>query len=392
MTEHKTHDALIDRIDTYLVAMLRLWAALGWDEARGGHHERLGPDHQPVELGYRRLTVCARQLFVFSRAEARGLLKSARSHADRAFRCLVDRFRDPVNGGFYFTVEPNGAPLDRSKDLYGHAFALLGLAEYLAMSNDGEARRLVAETDSAAMRRFRLPQGWYAAKAPADWSARDGNLLQNPHMHLLEAYLAADRATGDVLYRDRATDLIGVMRTRLREPRSGMITEFRNEAGEPDLQRGHIVEPGHLFEWCWLLHLSSSRLDQLACLDDATGLFERGYAAGTDKDFGGVFDQVSVDGELIADTKRIWPLTELVKAHAARFNATRQVNELAALCDAVEFLFTAYLLPDGGWRERLRRDLTCYDDTLPASTCYHLLLALLEARTALTDSLSNAAQ
>ena len=392
MTDHKTRDALIRRIDAYLSAMLQLWATRGWDEARGGPHERLGPDHRPIEPGFRRLTVCARQLFVFSRAEACGLVEGARGLADRAFRYLVERFLDPVHGGFYFTVGPDGAPLDRTKDLYSHAFALLGLAEYLAMSDEPEARGWLGETDGAALRRFHLPQGWYAASAAADWSVRDGNLLQNPHMHLLEAYLAADCATGDARYRDRASDLIGLMRTRLHEPQSGMIIEFRNEAGEPDHERGHIVEPGHLFEWCWLLHLASARLDQPACLQDADGLFERACASGIDKQFGGVFDQVSIDGKLIADTKRIWPVTELIKAHAARYKATRQTRELAALCDAVEFLFRAYLLPDGGWRERLRRDLTCYDDALPATTCYHILLGLREARDALADGISSAAQ
>jgi mannose-6-phosphate isomerase len=392
MTDRKANDALIGRIDSYLTAMLRLWAARGWDEARQGHQERLDAAHRPVDLGFRRLTVCARQLFVFSRAESCGLIGGARSIADRTFRYLVDRFRDPVHGGFTFTVDPDGAPLDRSKDLYGHAFALLGLAEYLAISDATDAGPLLAETDASAMRHFHLPQGWYAASAAADWSGRDAKLLQNPHMHLLEAYLAADRATGNALYRDHAADLIELMRTSLREPQSGMIIEFRNEVGEPDSERGHIVEPGHLFEWCWLLHQSGPQLGDATCLMDAAALFERGLAVGIDQEFGGVFDQVSIDGRLVADTKRIWPVTELVKACAARFNATRQARDLARLRDAVEFLFGAYLLPDGGWRERLRRDLACYDDTLPATTCYHLLLGLLEARAALTDGGRNAAR
>jgi mannose-6-phosphate isomerase len=97
-----------------------------------------------------------------------------------------------------------------------------------------------------------------------------------------------------------------------------------------------------------------------------------------------VLDQVGNDGRVIADTKRIWPLTEYVKARAARFRHAREPAELDAMIAALTLLFDAYLLPDGGWRERLRRDLTCYDDELPATTCYHVVLALLEARTALT--------
>src|SRR5262249_16020848 len=156
---------------------------------------------------------------------------------------------------------------------------------------------------------------------------------------------------------DRAAELIALMRTHLREPQSGMIIEFRNEVGAPDSERGHIVEPGHLFEWCWLLHQAGSQLGDATCFMDAAALFERALAVGLDQELGGVFDQVSVDGTLIAETKRIWPVTELIKACAASFNATRQAGDLARLRDSVEFLFGAYLLSDGGWRERLRRDL-----------------------------------
>jgi mannose-6-phosphate isomerase len=378
-------DGLVGRIDGYLRGgLLPLWAGRGWDQARGGCHERLRADHRPADLAYRRLTVCARQLFVFSRAAELDLLAEARTVADRIFRYLVEHFRDPDHGGWFFTVGLTGEPLDRRKDLYAHDFALLGLAHYAAISRDPQALGLLDHTREVIASRFLLPAGWYAASAAPDWSARNEALLQNPHMHLLEACLAAWRTTGDSTYRNDARAVVGLLRTRLRDPATGTISEFRDERGEPDAARGHIVEPGHHFEWCWLLHQAAEIFEPERCRDDAGQLFAWALAHGIDRRHGGVLDQVGNDGRVIADTKRIWPLTEYVKARAVRFRHGREPAELDAMIAALALLFDAYLLPDGGWRERLRRDLTCYDDELPATTCYHVVLALLEARTALT--------
>lgn len=379
-----TGDALVGRIDTYLRGgLLPLWAARGWDRERGGCHDELRADHRPADLAYRRLTVCARQLFVFSRAAELDLLENARMIADLIFRYLVEHFHDEHHGGWIFKVDLAGEPFDRSKDLYAHAFVLLGLAHYAAISQDQRTRGMLDHTGEVIVRRFLLPTGWYAASASRDWSARDGALLQNPHMHLLEACLAAGRITGEMSYRENARALVGLLRRRLCDPATGTISEFRDEHGQPDATRGHIVEPGHHFEWCWLLHQAATIFEPEQCLDDAVRLFEWALAHGVDRRYGGVLDQVGTDASVIADTKRIWPLTEYIKARSARFRDSRNKSELDELIAALTLLFDAYLLPDGGWRERLRRDLTCYDDRLPATTCYHILISLLEARDAL---------
>jgi hypothetical protein len=45
----------------------------------------------------------------------------------------------------------------------------------------------------------------------------------------------------------------------------------------------------------------------------------------------------------------------------------------------VRLLCDKYLHPDGRWTERLHRDMSVADPTLPASSCYHLSFALVEA-------------
>jgi mannose/cellobiose epimerase-like protein (N-acyl-D-glucosamine 2-epimerase family) len=378
------HDGLIGAIDAYLRdGMLPLWASRGWDDARGGWHERLRADHTPVGLDYRRLTVCARQLFVYGKAAQLDLMAAARPIADRTFRYLVDHFYDRDFGGWFCKVDTAGGPLDRTKDLYGHAFVLLGLAQYCSIAPESRALDLVRHTDGVIAEKFLLAEGWYAATAEADWGAPGKALLQNPHMHLLEAYLAAYAMIGDEAYRKRAEHLIALFRTRLLDPATRTIREFRDEQGRPDALRGHIVEPGHHFEWSWLLQQAADVLGSAEYRSHAVPVFAWAATHGIDFGFGGVFDQVGTDGAVIADTKRLWPLTEYIKTRAVRFRQRGEESERAEVIPALDLLFSAYLLPDGGWRERLRQNLTCYDDELPATSCYHILVALLEARAAL---------
>jgi len=41
---------------------------------------------------------------------------------------LLEHFRDREHGGWFYSVSPDGVVLDNSKDSYGHAFAVFGLA------------------------------------------------------------------------------------------------------------------------------------------------------------------------------------------------------------------------------------------------------------------------
>jgi mannose-6-phosphate isomerase len=147
------------------------------------------------------------------------------------------------------------------------------------------------------------------------------------------------------------------------------------------------MEPGHHFEWAWLIGEAGHAVksNQWAGLADLC--FGFGLRFGLDPIHGGVFDAVTGNGEILRDTKRIWPLTEYIKSEAVRLNTTdpgESERAYSALTGALDFLFTHYLLPNGGWRERLTRDLVCYDDRMPATTPYHIYLALIEARRALS--------
>ena len=58
--------------------------------------------------------------------------------ADSAADFLLTRFRDPVHGGFFNRVGPDGKVISDIKNTYGHAFALLALSNMARVT--GQAR------------------------------------------------------------------------------------------------------------------------------------------------------------------------------------------------------------------------------------------------------------
>jgi len=104
-------------------------------------------------------------------------------------------------GGVNFSINRDGSPHDRDKDLwYGTAFALFGLAKCAII---WIIQRLTRGRRGSRHLAIPLPSGWYSAKASTDWQTRDLRLFQNPHMHLLEASVAAYRATKAAIHKAR---------------------------------------------------------------------------------------------------------------------------------------------------------------------------------------------
>ena len=331
--------------------LLPLWAEHGVDPEDGGFHNRLGPDLQPAPDSAKRLLVQARQIYAFSATGERWALEVA----SRGFDFLKRRFLDPRYGGWFLSTE------DRSKDLYAHAFALFALAHYHRASGESEARALAESTWEVLQEKLADPtHGGFFEGASEAWEVRVGPRRQNPHMHLLEALLALG-------WRAEADALVRLFHERFYDEKSGSLAELFDERWQPlATPEGRIVEPGHHFEWVWLLHGRSA----------APGLFDFAYRHGVDAD-GGVFDQVDRDGEVVAATKRLWPQTERVKAHAVR-------GEIERMQQALDYCFAHYVDPGHrGWNEHLTRAGEVFSDCMNATSVYHVVLALGEAAEAL---------
>lgn len=365
-----------------LDAHLPLWAAHGIDRAGWGFHERLDAETlTPTGPDQRRSMVCARQLYLWSAASRAFGQAEHRALAERAYQTLVTRFPDRENGGWVFSLKSDGSPLDGRKDFYAHAFILFGLAHYTVIGEQRtEALMLARVTWGLLQKKLMRPQGWFASEASADWQISSDRLVQNPHMHLFEALLALAEADPTGGYASGARHLVNLFETRLFD---GAIGEFFDASGTPTGADGQILEPGHHFEWAWLLRDAARLLKDDRLVSSADDLTLWAEAAGSDTTHGGTYDQISRGGDILQATKRIWPQSEAIKTYASAYAAAPSPDRLVPLVARLEFLFDHYLRPDGRWHEHLSADLAPIAPYLPASTPYHIFFALLEAITAL---------
>src|SRR4029453_3037871 len=139
----------------------------------------------------------------------------------------------------------------------------------------------------------------------------------NPHMHLLEASLAAHDATQESRFLDLARDLANLFRSRFFDGRT-LAEFFTEDCQRPPGPEGRIVEPGHQLEWAWIL-AAYQRVSGADVTSQAEALVAFSEAHGVDPRTQVTFNTVRDDGTAIDRGSRTWPNTERIKGHLALF-------------------------------------------------------------------------
>lgn len=355
---------------------LPVWLERGTDPSRG-FHERLDLSLRPVTAQGKRTLAQARQVYVYSHAAMLGAVEGAEAAATAGLDFLLAFCRHP-DGGWRHRVAADGTPLDDSRNLYDQAFAIFAMAWHHRACRDPRALPAAEATLAFLDATLRHPSGGYREGLDAAGAPQTGLRRQNPHMHLLEAILALYESTGDARYRDRAAALVELLRRRFMVEgslREYFIDDLAPAAGDA----GRQVEPGHHFEWVWLLHDYVRLTADATALAPAAALYRFALAHGVDAASGGAVDLVDAGGRILRDSRRIWPQTEAVKAHAAMALAGDPAAPARLVAQAAALLRDHFGTPAGTWHEHLQRDGTPFVPYLPATSLYHLTLAAVEA-------------
>ncbi|OJU19552.1 MAG: hypothetical protein BGN95_13785 [Sphingomonas sp. 66-10] len=347
--------------------------------------ERFDWSGRPVEPGFRRVRVMARQTYVLSHA-AIGGMQAAASAAPRAARALMEHGVE--DGQFLCLLAPDGSVLDPAADLYDIAFGLFAMAWWYRFSGDRRAL-FVAEESIANLRLLLASPSGRGFVARAD---KAGPHQQNPHMHLFEAAIFLAAFSGRPAFRALADDLFALAEDVLIDRATSTLAEFFDDAWRPLGIDGPIrIEPGHHYEWVWLLHRYGALANQPRAYAIADKLFDFALRHGHDPQTGLVLSAVSPAGKSIATDLRVWPNTEFLKAQIAmreRHNSGPGFD--AAAIDANLDRISAYFLTsqpsgpaarlaNGFWIDCLEGDsYRAKSDHVPASTLYHLFFAFAE--------------
>ncbi len=358
-------------VDWAIDAALPLWATAGFDDEHGRFEERLtlsGGRLPDVPL---RLMSQARQIHAYALAARRGWRADAVALIERAFASMVrDYYHRDDRGGWVFSIRRDGTVVDARRDLYTHAFILLAIASYVEATGRREALAIADETLAFVERHMAAPEGGgFVEELPANGALR----RQNPHMHLFEGLLSLWECSRHERHLGRATKVFDLFATRFFRAIPGVVGEYFTADLRPaEGVVGSIVEPGHHYEWVWLLRRferASGRSVQ-PYVDAIYGHAER---YGFDE-AGMIVGELLVDGTPRAGVRRIWPITEAIRSNLieARHGRTGGEGRAAGLAVLLRNRFLT-LDPAGGWLDKLDDKGRCVNEFMPASTLYHLL-------------------
>ncbi|WP_300555351.1 AGE family epimerase/isomerase [Maricaulis sp.] len=355
---------------------LPFWIERGWDANAGGFHEKLDFDGQPVIDCERRLLVQARQIFVHARASLQGY-PHALDQAVEAYHRVKQLARAPDGKpGWVHALTPGGEIADPTRDLYDHAFLVLALSWLFRAT--GERDYLVDAEDVLAFLDDRMSSS--AGGYRETLEHRQLPRRQNPHMHLFEACLALYEVDPRPVVLHRAERLMALLESRLMHGSGAAVLEFFDEAWQvaPD-EHGSAVEPGHSFEWVWLLS-EYERLTGYPSRGFGAPLYEMASEAGIIRETGLAAARIDPEGRMVDASSRTWMQTERIRAANVRLRR----GEIIALADfeaACDALFRYHLepAPAGMWIDRVDAMGAGLSAQVPASTLYHLLGAFMEA-------------
>jgi mannose/cellobiose epimerase-like protein (N-acyl-D-glucosamine 2-epimerase family) len=356
------------------------WLARIKDPA-GGFLEELDALGVPVASLRRNTLSQARLTYVFSHAYLLSGDPALGEAARHGIAFLMRAARAP-DGGWFRAVSVDGATLDNTRDAYDQAFVLFALAWYYRATKDASAIQLADATWRSMQTRLgdAMHGGFFEEFAPGRTEMKLPR-RQNPHMHLLEALLALHVATSEKNWLRRAGVLVDLFRRRFVDPATGALIEFFTADWQQAPGTGSLREPGHQFEWVWLLHEYCRLTQDQSVAAHAERLFAFGTQFGIDRSDGleAVFDTVDARGTVVAGTKLLWPQTEYLKACVARAEWHDDATARAAIPRHLALIAKAYMRPDGAsWHNQLARDGTPLTPATPARLLYHLFLGVAE--------------
>lgn len=304
------------------------WIDLARDREYGGVVQRLDFDGHAVVGEMKSTLAHARTVFSLSHLYLHtgdaSLLRAARDIND----FMMAHLRSS-EGGYRYAVECDGrasaAPADNLCRAYDQSFALLALVT-------------LGKADPSAVDAQTISQLWEfietltepetGALFEDDEMARQGPQLgglraQNPQMHMLEALLQAFELIGNRTWLERADRYVALAEKFFIDPATGAVREFVSGDLSPLASLvGRRREPGHQYEWAWLLlryrELGGNRdvkeqAARMSAFADRSGIrSDRGPMQGAP------YNALDAEGRPTETSHLLWPLTELGKLACMR--------------------------------------------------------------------------
>ena len=309
------------------------WLRTGVDREHGGYI--LADPRTANPQLEKQLVTQARMIWGFSHAHLKHLgggsnecLQAAR----QGYEFLEKHFRDATHGGYYWTTDREGNPLNRRKIIYGEAFVIYGLVEYHRASGDraplNSALRLFKELQLHA---HDGKNGGWIEHFEEDWTPIlkpdpnqqveiAGCKSANAHLHLMEAFTELHLTTKDPEVRKALEESLKINMEQFYPPNPAQAAFHRQQDWQPVTGPASAgLSYGHNIEFAWLMIRAQQALGQKQSWNHFEAHLNHALAHGYDHELGGVYNR-GVGNEPATDKDKVWWV---------------QAEMLAALSDAI---------------------------------------------------------
>ena len=354
-----------------------LWISNGIDKSNGSFFESLAPDGS-ADLGPRRALVQCRQIYAFTEAYKMNLIekKVAVQIVSEAQKFLIRFYKKP-NGSFLHAVNGKGEVTESQSELYTQAFVLFALARAYELLKTSESQLVARELREYLYSERQLLAGGF--------SELKNNVLlfqSNPHMHLFEAVIEWIKVDSSPEWKKLGQELFDLATNFFVDSKTGFLAEHFNEDWKPSLEKNHFVfEPGHHYEWSWLL-IQFEKCTGVLAGDLPLRLFQLAENHGVQKMTGLVLDEVISDLQIKKASSRFWPQCERIKTAVELGQGSPVADQpaFAIIADEATQSLKRYLgtaIP-GLWFDTILENGQFTSLVAKASSLYHIINAMSE--------------
>ena len=355
--------------------LIPLWAARVIRPGEPGYVEYFNADGTPSPRRGKTTLVTARLVYVFSHADRLHPTEQALGAARHGSDFLLNVCRGS-DGRFRHSLHADGTAIDDRSDLYDLAFVLFALGWYYRATGEPHVLDIADALMGFIETELSHRAGGFMEDTVGSLPRR-----QNPHMHLLEACHALAEVSPDPRWLKRADNLVQLLRTHFYDLSTGSLGEFFDDDLSPSKgEAGKRREPGHQFEWVWLLLHHGRLTGDVSMRAIANNLFAFGSRHGFADPLPALaIDAVDPNGCPLESTKLLWPQTEYIKALIARSELLNDGRADHLLDSHLALIFERYLDPDTGfWVNQLDLNNRAIAAEIPVRVLYHLFLAFAE--------------
>lgn len=235
--------------------ILQFWLTHAADHENGGFLGRIDSDMTVHPEAPKGLVLNARILWTFARAYRHNPNAEYLRMADRAMAYLESCFKDPEHPGYFWMVDYLGNPLDTKKQIYGQAFYLYGITEYILATGRQDLLGLAEQLYLIVEQSFDSVHGGYRDAYARDWTEDNSLRLgehdlntrktMNTQLHILEAYTNYYRVCSSPQLADQLRKLLQVTLERIVDLENGHFFMYFDDdwtVASPAVSYGHDIE------------------------------------------------------------------------------------------------------------------------------------------------------